>query len=192
VRVLAHVTSPSTLDRLRPSASTMSIKAKDLQYDRQEPAFLRRLKAGITGVGDDPDRQINPLPLPKKPKRLEKDEDDGPTYVVEDSNETLTKEEYEELMKGGKVDGSDEKQGKPEETDGTEDVAKKDDSNRPKQRSVRAGAVSKKRKAVKVVGEDEAGEAEESSEAATSKKVAAVKGKKKAKVKLSFDDEEER
>jgi len=177
------------LNIFNSSAGTMSIKAKDLQYDRQEPAFLRRLKAGITAVDNDPDRQVNPPPFPKKPKRLENDEDDGPTYVVEDSNETLTKEEYEKLVKKGKDVGRGEKHVKLGETDGNEDVAKKDDSNRLKQQSVHAGALSKKRKAVKIVGEDEAGESEESSPAAIPKKSATAKGKKKAKIKLSFDDE---
>lgn len=169
----------------------MSFKAKDLQYERQEPAFLRRLKAGITGADDDPDRQINPLPLPKKPKRLENDEDDGPTYVVEDSNETLTKEEYEELVKKSKDDGDGEKPATPGKSDTAEVAARKDDSNRPKQPSVQAGAVSKKRKAVKVIGDDEAGEHEEPSQAAISKKSVIAKGKKKPKVKLSFDGEQE-
>lgn len=167
----------------------MSFKAKDLQFERQEPAFLKRLKAGIADATDDPDRQVNPLKFPKKPKRLENDDDDAPTYVVEDSNETLSKEEYEELLKKSKDE--DENGSRLAKQSNPDDKATSQDSSRPKQLSIQVGAISKKRKAIKVVGDDEAEEAESPSKAASAKKPILTKSKKKAKVKLSFNDEEE-
>jgi hypothetical protein len=168
----------------------MSFKAKDLQFERQEPAFLRRFKAGIADATDDPDRQINPLPLPKKPKRLQNEDDDGPTYVVEGSNETLTKDEYEKLVKKSMDDGNGETPSKSEEQDDTKDAGSGPDPTRPKQQSVQARHIPKKRKAVKVIGENETSGSEKPAVVSTTKKSNATKPKKKAKVKLSFDEGE--
>lgn len=167
----------------------MSFRAKDLQFERQEPAFLRRFKAGITDATDDPDRQINPLPLPKKPKRLENDEDDEPTYVVEDSNETLTKGEYEKLVKKSKEEPNRESASQPEQQD-DKDTPAGSDPTRPKRQAVQAGVIPKKRKVVKIIGDAETSESERPTPVSTIKKLPTTKPKKKAKVKLSFDEEE--
>lgn len=161
----------------------MSFKAKDLHFERQEPAFLKKLKAGITDATNDLDRQINPLSRPKKLKRLENDDDDAPTYVVEDSNETLTKEEYEKLVEKSKDEDRTEKTSKLDLKDAVEDGPTTQEPSQPSQ----AAAGSRKRKAVKVIGDGDAGELEKPS---TSKKPATTKAKK-TKVKLSFDHEEE-
>jgi hypothetical protein len=111
------------------------------------------------------------------------DEDDAPTYVLEDTKESLTKEEYEALVSG--------KDPKDKEEAGIDDVSKEDakESN-PKQKDniAEVGAGSKKRKAAKVISEEQEddGKAPKQADAKVAKKP-----KKKGKaVKLTFGDEE--
>ena len=163
--------------------STANVRA-DNGTEAEQPAFLRRLRGELTG--DDPSRQDRPVPRNKK---LQKDEDeDAPTYVLEDTNQSLTKAEYDALV-AGKDD--------PQKTDGPVDAAletgAKDLSKQiTKESTTNVSKSTKKRKAVKVIGSnDDEGEAIAD---ATDKKDAKVtkKPKKKAKtVKLSFGDQEE-
>src|SRR5207249_207756 len=85
----------------------MSFKGKDLTYgrsglradlldltlliDNAQPAFLRRLRGEL--AGDDSARHEQPIPRNKRLKQ--DDEEDAPTYVLEDTNESITKEENE-------------------------------------------------------------------------------------------------
>ncbi|KAK3111465.1 hypothetical protein LTR53_013252, partial [Teratosphaeriaceae sp. CCFEE 6253] len=86
------------------------IKAKDLSYDSALPPFLQRLHDQKAGRGDT-DRHEHALARPRKAK--DHDEDDGPT-VVDDSGETVSKEQYETLTKaadgaeGGSAGGIDD------------------------------------------------------------------------------------
>jgi hypothetical protein len=111
------------------------------------------------------------------------DEDDAPTYVLEDTKESLTKEEYEALVSG--------KDPKDKEEAGADDVSKvdvKESDPKQKDKIAEVGAGSKKRKAAKVISEeqDEDGKAPRQPDAKVTKKP-----KKKAKaVKLTFGDEE--
>jgi hypothetical protein len=174
----------------------MSFKAKDLQYDDRQPAFLRRLRSEISGSVDDPDRQINHVARPKGPSRLKNDdEDDGPTYVMEDTNESLSKAEYEALVNGKKDD-------EVPKTDGStaKDTVVDDDSTRVKQKVAAIGGAVKKRKAAKIVGDDgdDMGENEKSTDATeaipkNSRPDAKrpVKKKKAKAIKLSFGNEED-
>ncbi len=171
----------------------MSFKSKNLQYERNEPAFLRRIRGELVGSTDD---QNNSVPLPKKPKRLELGDDEGPTYVLEDSGETVTKEAFEKMIAENK-DGED----RPAVTDAEEKQQgndtqneKNDNMNRCKKQVAQIGAVSKKRKMVKIVSEDP--DSDEGAEATPSSKFSSKrnvqKPKKKAKqVKLTFDDDNE-
>jgi len=177
----------------------MSFKSKDLSYSQSEPAFLRRIRGEIRGSVDDPDRQINPVARPTISKRLKKDEeDDTPTYVLEETNQDLSKEEYEALLKG-------------EEAAKTEDAAKKtteeadskiSSSIKPKEKIAEIGGLPKKRKAAKIIGQDDDEEANASNPQAGKSSKESSKGsekdgkkapkKKKAKtVKLSFGDDED-
>jgi hypothetical protein len=189
---LSTQSSIFSLAALRPSKHTTltamsggKIKSKDLSYDSSLPPFLQRLRAQNTGYGDDgdPDRHERPLARPKKAKNP--DDDDGPTFVDE-SGETVTKEDYEKQLRGdaegeedaGNVTGELKGDGKPEASGALP-------GPRVEQK-LTDGAAIKKRKMAKVVGEDE----EDGVEKSTTQKVP-KKAKKKAKpIKLAFDDDE--
>ena len=171
-------------------------KKNNLEFDRGQPSFLRRLRGEITGQSDgDPDRHVNPVARPKRAKRLDADEDDGPTYVMEDTNATLTKDEYEILVKDG---AKDEQKGE----EAVQDDVSLEQKGKVTQKLGTVGH-TKKRKLGKVIGgDDEGGEdAAANGEAGdktiqngdkkskgTEKKPAK---KKKAKVKIAFGDDEE-
>ena len=171
----------------------MSFKSKNLQYERNEPAFLRRIRGELVGSTDD---QTNSVPLPKKPKRLELGDDDGPTYVLEDSGETVTKEAFEKMIAKNE-EGEDgpvvtDAEAKQQGNDAQNE--KNDNMNRDKKQVAKIGAVSKKRKMVKIVSEDP--DSDEGAEGTPSSKFSSKrnvqKAKKKAKqVKLTFDDDNE-
>jgi len=169
------------------------IKSKDLSYDSSLPPFLQRLRAQNTGYGDDgdPDRHERPLARPKKAKNP--DNDDGPTFVDE-SGETVSKEDYEKQLRGdaegeedaGNVTGELKGDGKP-----LASGALPSDSGPRVEHKVTDGTATKKRKVAKVVGEDN----EDSPQTGDVEKDTTQKGpkkpKKKAKpIKLAFDDDE--
>jgi hypothetical protein len=191
--IFCHLVDLSPINRRSTSHSsgacshdTMSVKGKNLQFDASEPAFLRRLRNQARGTTEesDPDRHINPVTLPKKPKSGEPD-DDGPVYVIDGSDANVSKEDYDGLVKekGGHVDGADPSDNlKSSEVDTTKksnETEKGDGSNRPKQRVADVGVSTKKRKATKI-GAD--GDEDTSNPAAKAQK----KKPKKPKVKLSF------
>lgn len=177
----------------------MSIKSKDLSYDTSnEPAFLRRLRAQNSGQDDRHERPV------ARPQRLQKDtEDDDPTYVVEGSDETLSKAEYEALVSGKSKDNSETADGEfvgvTGESEGSEpkasgalpDVEEDEaEAERRKKRMVEAGAGSKKRKVAKVVGADEEEGGKQDGDEVKQTKSVSKKAKKKGKpIKLSFEDE---
>jgi hypothetical protein len=159
------------------------MKGKDLSYDTKLPAFLQKLKGELAG---DPSGGQLSIPRPKKPKQ--DDGEDDPTYVLEDTNQSLSKAEYEALIAG---------EGVPEDFQttpgGSDEVAQpgtnsksndKPESQQPKKPVTEAGTMARKRKAVKVVGNDEDEKDDQRQESKPTKKQ-----KKKAKViKLSFDE----
>lgn len=116
------------------------------------------------------------------------DEDDAPTYVLEDTNQSLTKEEYDALVAGKSPDDDQ----KPDSEVTAKDQGSEAKS-KPKDKIAEVGATVKKRKAVKIISEEDEGVergAEGNSRKTDSKVV--KKPKKKAKaVKLTFGDEEE-
>jgi hypothetical protein len=170
----------------------MSFKAKDLKFEANEPAFLRRLRGQVTGNDPDrdPDRHITPVALPKKPKQ--EDQDDAPTYVMEGSDATISKEEYATLTGSKNSDQSDKKDDVVKSKQ--EAAESKADAPRTKQKLTDVGIVSKKRKAIKVVGDDSEDETSVDrpsiGKGATS---TAKKPKKKANaIKLSFGGDDEK
>lgn len=176
----------------------MSIKSKDLSFNKQEPAFLRRMREANSGLGD---RHERPIARPQRMRDPNAEEEDAPTYVDEDGG-TLSKAEYEVLLKdeqeaeaSGLGDAADPKEdvggcveGELIGTDPKASGAIKDDGN--KQQVVDVGGPSKKRKVVKVIGaEDE--DASEGKDGDDVKKPTTKKPKKKGKpIKLSFGDDE--
>ena len=165
-------------------------KGRGLEFEAKVPAFLQRLKGGIaTGQTD---RHEHPVPRPKRLKQ--DDEDDAPTYVVEDSNDTLSKAEYEGLLAGKEVNNdsnSEERDHSTDAKDASDDRHGEENSKRDAvantDRVAEAGKLQKKRKVGKVVG----GEEEEAvDDKKPSNSDATKKPRKKAKaIKLSFDED---
>ncbi|KAI5811057.1 hypothetical protein DFH27DRAFT_6940 [Peziza echinospora] len=172
----------------------MSSKAKNLTYDMEEPAFLRRLRQG-QGGGDQQQRYI----APRNKKRPSDDDDDAPTYVMEGGTETISIEEFN-AMSAPKTE--------PVEDSGKEEVGaegeniKKDEGTKESplaepvaltsstEKILEVGTKPTKRKAVKMVGR-EADATEEEEVATDRRKRTGGKLKAKQKVKLSFDNEEQ-
>ncbi|KAI7153563.1 hypothetical protein KC343_g11073 [Hortaea werneckii] len=185
------------------------IKSKDLSYDSSLPPFLQRLRD--QNSGRDTDRHEREIARPKGKKDPQAEEEDGPT-VVDDSGETLTKEqvasmnqdieekERSESNVGGSVKGKLDNAGDVVATSG----ALPDDEPTRKGDTVTEGKAVKKRKVGKVVGGDEHEDEEEAkgdektrkpsdpAASAGEKESAGKKIKKKAKqIKLAFNDDEE-
>ncbi|KAK5731271.1 hypothetical protein LTR15_001210 [Elasticomyces elasticus] len=157
------------------------IKAKDLSYDQSLPPFLQRLHDQKAGRGDT-DRHERPLAR-NMGKKGGGDEDDGPT-VVDESGETVSKEEMEQLEKKDAVaDAGENVKGRDVDDEETKMAGALPPPDQERiDGSMTVGVMTKKRKMAKIVGDDNDDEQEQ-------KTVAKPKGKKKAKaIKLAFDD----
>ncbi|EEH50823.1 uncharacterized protein PADG_06902 [Paracoccidioides brasiliensis Pb18] len=166
----------------------MSFNAKHLTYDKREPAFLRKLRSEY----DNGSCVRNNRPKPFPTKKRDADDDDAPTYVDEDSNEVISKEEYEALVRrnddnkivensrNNREDASDQAKSPQVETNGEAPVEPQGSMTKQKQQVVEIGG-TKKRKQGKVIGQEATGE--------DAKKPQALrKPKQKKKIKLSFND----
>lgn len=116
-------------------------------------------------------------------------DDDEPTYVDEESNEVISKEEYEALLRG------DEKQQESAEqrSGDQDDLASRQDTEKPdiegissKQNLAGIGG-PKKRKQAKVIADDSV-EAENDTPKENTTGPKKTKQKQKKKIKLSFDE----
>ncbi|KAG9204193.1 hypothetical protein G6514_001265 [Epicoccum nigrum] len=115
------------------------------------------------------------------------DEDDAPTYVLEDTNESMTKEEYEAFVaeKDPKEDAASEQEGASKEPGKAADGKSRD-------KIAEVGANAKKRKAAKVIGDEQEDSKDEPKDVKAAETKTVKKPKKKVKaVKLTFGDEEE-
>ncbi|KAI7506672.1 hypothetical protein KC347_g7449 [Hortaea werneckii] len=185
------------------------IKSKDLSYDSSLPPFLQRLRD--QNAGRDTDRHEREIARPKGKKDPQAEEEDGPT-VVDDSGETVTKEqiasmnqdieekERSESNVGGSVKGKLDNAGDVVALSG----ALPDEEPTRKGDTVTEGKAVKKRKVGKVVGGDEHEEGESGGEkgetarnpsdaaASGEKESAGKKIKKKAKqIKLAFNNDDD-
>jgi hypothetical protein len=181
------------------------IKAKDLQYDSTLPPFLQRLHAQKAGRGDT-DRHEQQVARPKRAK--DTDADDGPT-IVDESGEVVSKAEYESITKSGEAAREAPGEGVVEGGDVggsvtgkvADDAAAKVSGALPNEDSTpgngeqRNSAIgAKKRKAVKVIGDDGAEDEPAKPKGGDKVKIEknvkmSSKPKKKAKaIKLAFDD----
>lgn len=135
--------------------------------------------------GEDAARHERPIPRNKRLKQ--DDDDDAPTYVLEDTNQSMTKEEYEAF-----VAKKDSNKDSTEQEDTTNEPGK-DEDPKSKDKITEIGANVKKRKAAKIIGdEQDVGKDQPSKDAGEGTKKPTKKPKKKAKaVKLTFGDEEE-
>lgn len=161
---------------------SQKITAKNLSYDDDNtPPFLARLRAQAAGQaasGPDPLSQRRAA----KKRSASEEAEDGPLVVDEDNNVLSV-----EIDKDGEVKRSEkETEEKTETEERTEGEAKPEEV--PK-----IGIGARRKRAGKVVGADEGGKKapeEVSSKATTSREPTKDnKVKKKAKIKLSFDEE---
>lgn len=156
-----------------------------ISTDGSQPAFLQRLRGQLQS--GDTARHEHPVARNKRVKKDE-DEDDAPTYVMEETNQSLSKEEYDALVSG--------KDGKGEEDPAGDEAEPKkviENDSKPKDKIAEVGANAKKRKAAKIIGEDQEhgkGEVEQKDKKPDAKAVKKAKKKGKA-VKLTFGDEDE-
>ena len=158
--------------------------------DANEPSFLRKLRSEY---GGNSVRHEHPQQRPRKPKA--ENNDDEPTYVYEETNENITKEEYESLVRDSKLGSDGEKTDKnspsravpgalpEEEVDRAEGGI---DGSKSRQTLTEIGG-PKKRKQARVIGEEKAVDNHEDLQAGSSGRKAK---QKKKKIKLSFDEPE--
>lgn len=168
------------------------IKSKDLSYDTTLPPFLQRLHNQNAGRGDA-DRHERAIARPKKAK--DPSDDDGPT-VVDESGETLSKDEVEKLTKQAEQGIEDTVNVTGELDPATEPTASGALPDlKVSESKVTDGTAMKKRKVAKVIGTDD-----DDDDAATKFEAGAAKGvaravkkanKKSKPLKLAFDEEEE-
>ena len=196
-------------------ASTPKFNAKNLHFEKQEPAFLRKLRGEAAGRGDIDRHEVQQARPGKKP-RLEMDDDDGPTIVYEDeagaSGGNVGREEYEMLMKGkgkgesegagkgdeGKVEGQGEGAGAGKGGDDVESASgggEEKEGEREKQKVAEVGVMKKRKMGKVVVGQGEEPEAGIKTSAGADRTAESAKPQVKPKakaskktVKLSFDE----
>ncbi|KAI9698708.1 MAG: hypothetical protein M1836_003818 [Candelina mexicana] len=176
----------------------MTFNAKNLNYDMKEPSFLRKLK-GEYGAGDS-HRHERPTARPRKQQTGE--DDDGPTYVDEESNETISKSQYDALVGKPATDVSENEVKAGPETIESPHVRKAENGTAGELKSATLGrnvveiGNRRKRKAAKVIIED-AGDSSTQAKATstrepneTSKSMDKRTSKRRTggSVKLSFDD----
>jgi hypothetical protein len=148
--------------------------------DGTQPAFLRRLRGELAGDGSG--RHENPI---QRNKRLKQDdEEDAPTYVLEETNQSMSKAEYEAMVAGK---DSEEDPASLDQADKNKDAYAKP---QVKDTIVEVGKATKKRKVAKVIGEEKEDDGKET-EPKSEKKVVKKPKKKGKPVKLSFGDQEE-
>ncbi|KAJ5178191.1 uncharacterized protein N7500_000890 [Penicillium coprophilum] len=155
-------------------------KNPKFEYEAKQPAFLQKLRGQY---GDNTGRLERPALRPTRLKVNDDDDDDEPTYLDEESNKVISKEEYNALVgeSGLKEEGEAGNSSKDNST-GDQDKSKTELAT-SKQNNLTEVGGQRKRKQAKVVGEDNA-EASEAQPKATSKK-----SKKPKKIKLSFDED---
>ncbi|KAL1987334.1 hypothetical protein VTN96DRAFT_4050 [Rasamsonia emersonii] len=168
----------------------MAFNAKNLRYEANEPSFLRKLRSQYGGVDFRHERSQ------QRPRRPKDDDDDGPTYVYEGTNEYLSMEEYEALVRGEekKDENAGQEDNLPSESEAKASSEKEadtldteEDGPKSQQKLAEIGG-QKKRKQAKVVGEENVAENDTVQEDNPSTR---KPKQKKKKIKLSFDDAEE-
>ncbi|KAI9747037.1 MAG: hypothetical protein M1835_002251 [Candelina submexicana] len=170
----------------------MTFNAKNLNYDMKEPSFLRKLK-GEYGAGDS-HRHERPTARPRKQQTGE-DDDDGPTYVDEESNETISKSQYDALVGKPATDVSENEVKAGAETIESPYVRKAENGTAGELKSATLGrnvveiGNRRKRKAAKVIiTQAEATSTREPNETSKSMDKRTSKRRIGGSVKLSFDD----
>ena len=164
--------------------------------DSKEPSFLRKLKA--EHGGEDSVRHERPQARPRK-QPMGPEDDDLPTYVVEGTQDTLSKEEYEALSR---ENGEGERQLETVPVKGNSNgapdaqILEKDEDGEVNTISTVANTeknanigVSNKRRMVKAFGGGDDTDNHGHEGEKYGKELKKGKRKKGKKVKLSFDKE---
>ena len=138
-------------------------------------------------------RHEHPVPRPRKQK--DNDDDDAPVYVDEETNETISKEDYEQLVNGteGKDESTDKDKERPEDSadsSKTKSAENAGDVTKTQQNLAEIGTQKKRRKA-KVIQDDEVAEdGSRSKDSSATSKPSAKSNAKRKKIKLSFEEPE--
>jgi hypothetical protein len=155
----------------------------------KEPAFLARLRANVAGTAGQPERYI----APRNRKVAVEDGDDAPQYVLDDGS-VIGKEEFARLERGDES-ALKEKEEMDRDGDGGGDMdgeatsgMKKGGEEMPAVSSVTDVGGKRKRKAAKIVGGDGEEDGSVKDKPREGGKTKAT-GKRKQRVKLSFEDE---
>src|ERR1700761_8150159 len=177
----------------------MAFNAKNLQYNKQEPNFLRKLKGEFGGLDGRHNVQIA---RPKKDRLKTGDDDEDDPVIIDEQGERIEKAEFERRVKGG------DEAVKPAAEEEVDDARAKageggTQADRQKVTEIGSSANAKKRKVGRIVGaeEDDAGNRsgksleqrgkpskEKTDKAAPAKDETAAPKKKAKKIKLSFDE----
>ncbi|KAL8969621.1 MAG: hypothetical protein Q9183_001914 [Haloplaca sp. 2 TL-2023] len=174
----------------------MAFNAKNLTYETKEPSFLKKLR-GEYGGGDSM-RHAHQQKRPKRLRDAADDDSDEPVYMrEEDPHQSLSKAEYEALIK---IPADQQRPGEQaslitealgskaaQSTPSVSSPAVAPQETSTKQERSTIGGASKKR-AAKIVGEDASADEAQTSpqKSSTLKKPSHKKAKK---LKLSFDDD---
>ena len=158
--------------------------------ESREPGFLRKLKSEYGGGNSA--RHERPLARPRKAK-IDENDDEEPTYVDEESHDTLSRQQYEAMLqsKDGMIKKGDTATD-PGVIDEESTVPSKTTTSSlgevapPKMELVAAIGTTGKRRIGKVVGESVA--ADETRVGETTPVGPKKPAKKAKKIKLSFDD----
>ncbi|EAA58306.1 hypothetical protein AN6907.2 [Aspergillus nidulans FGSC A4] len=132
----------------------MSFNAKNLAYDSKEPAFLQRLRSQFGNSSGGLERPS------LRPRRVHDDkDDDAPTYVDAESNEVISKEDYEAMVKCGDSETKQPKDGEEDE----DAVANQDGDSQKAETAIMKQNLAeiggpRKRKQAKVVGDEVEGD----------------------------------
>ncbi|KAL9635547.1 MAG: hypothetical protein Q9164_003390 [Protoblastenia rupestris] len=151
-----------------------------------EPAFLRKLRSqhGTNNSG----RHERPIARPRK-QTVIGDQDDEPTYVVEDSQNTMSREQYDALIKDNQPETGDKRHsaehGIREKSNGADTVTTKNDVLGREQTTLIGG--SNKRRQAKKIGRDD--EKDDGAELDSQRCKKQLKSRKNKKVTLCFDQE---
>ncbi|KAL4761168.1 DUF4604 domain-containing protein [Aspergillus foveolatus] len=171
----------------------MSFNARNLAYDSKEPAFLQRLRSQFGNSSGGLERPS------LRPRRVHDDkDDDAPTYVDAESNEVISKEDYEAMVKCGDPETKQPKDGVEDE----DAVANQDGDPQKAETTMKQNLAEiggpRKRKQAKVVGDEVEGDEVEGDKVEGAEKEEVLpkelglrnpkQKKKKKKIKLSFEE----
>ena len=174
----------------------MAFNSKNLQYEKQVPAFLQRLRGEQANADGRHNVQIA---RPRKDRLKTADDDDAPTIVDETTGEVVERDEYEKMVKGEREVGQsnvETEQPVAEKSVENEDaIRERRDAKGPEKQQVAEVGAPRKRKAVKVVGKDiedtdvvKTGTVDKTASTGTTDPPKGKPVKKGKKVKLSYDE----